>query len=64
MPTPPADVGPLLMPGTVIQYGDEAVTVGAVGCTGGERYYWLSFIDGAVAMLPADVVEVCDVVRR
>ena len=45
------------MPGERIDFQGEVVTVGAVGITGGERYYWLTHDDGAVSMMPADVVE-------
>lgn len=40
--------------GTVIKlYGK----VGAVGITGGERYYWLVNADGGVTMMPWFVIE-------
>lgn len=45
------------MPGTRIDYMGEQVTVGAVGITGGERYYWLTYDDGAVAMIPAIYID-------
>jgi hypothetical protein len=45
------------MPGDRIEYGGEPQTVGAVGVTGGERYYWLVAEDGSVSMLPWFVVE-------
>lgn len=45
------------MPGERIDFQGEVVTVGAVGITGCERYYWLTHDDGAVSMMPADVVE-------
>lgn len=41
----------------MIEYGGEKMVVGSVGVTGGERYYWLLAADGAVSMLPADVLE-------
>lgn len=48
----------LLMPGVRVWLYDQWWTVGAVGRTGGERYYWLRDEDGqSVAMLPAFVVE-------
>ena len=47
----------IVLPGERIKFNGEVVTVGAVGMTGGERYYWLTHDDGAVSMMPADVVE-------
>lgn len=47
----------ILMPGTQIEFCGEQVTVGAVGLTGGERYYWLTHPNGTVSMMPADAVE-------
>lgn len=45
---------PLGIPlGTETKWG----TIGAIGTTGGERYYWILDKDGGVAMLPASVVE-------
>jgi len=47
-----------IQPGTRIDYMGETVTVGAVGFTGGERYYWLTYDDGGtVLMIPATMVE-------
>lgn len=39
--------------GTMTEWG----RISAVGFTGGERYYWITDEDGAVAMMPADFVE-------
>lgn len=43
--------------GSPVYFGREKWTIGAVGVTGGERYYWLTDADGGVAMLPACSVE-------
>jgi len=51
------DGSSVIMPGRVIDYHGQRATVGAVGITGGERYYWLIFDDGSVAMLPAMEIE-------
>ena len=39
--------------GTKTQWGE----IGAVGLTGGERYYWMTDKHGCVSMMPATVVE-------
>jgi hypothetical protein len=51
-----AEAGAPLMPDSRVRYGDRWWRVGAVGVTGGERYYWL-VRRGEVAMLPWFVVE-------
>jgi len=47
----------LLFPGARIDRNGYAGTIGAVGFTGGERYYWLTLDDGGIAMLPAIALE-------
>ena len=51
---PPLDciVMPLAL-GTETEWG----TIGAVGITGGERYYWMVDKHEGVSMIPAFVVE-------
>jgi len=46
----------LIMPGSWAYYGGKRWIVGAVGITGGERYYWLR-LKGIVAMVPATMVS-------
>lgn len=50
-------VAPILSLGTRIKYGPGAAwTIGMVGLTGGERYYWLHR-GNEVAMVPAFILE-------
>lgn len=51
--TPNRDSEVPLRLGTETQWG----AIGAVGLTGGERYYWMVDKHGSVAMMPACVVE-------
>ena len=46
----------LIMPGSWAYYGGKRWRVGAVGITGGERYYWLH-LKGVVMMAPATMVS-------
>ncbi len=46
----------IIMPGEFANYCGQRWKVGAVGFTGGERYYWLTR-GGGVAMVPATMVE-------
>lgn len=46
------------MPDTILLDPDgKEWIVGAVGMTGGERYYWLVDEDDSVSMMPAPAVE-------
>jgi hypothetical protein len=49
--------GDIIMPGRVLDYHGREAKVGMVGSLGGERYYWLVFLDGSIAMLPATEIE-------
>jgi hypothetical protein len=45
-----------ILPGKWATYGGKRWRVGAVGMTGGERYYWLLDRTGSVAMVPGFMV--------
>jgi len=47
---------PLVMPGQYADYCGQRWKVGAVGVTGGERYYWLVRFS-LVLMAPATMVK-------
>ena len=48
-------LGPIVMPGQYANYCGQRWRVGAVGVTGGERYYWLTRWS-VVLMAPATMV--------
>lgn len=47
----------IILPGKWAVYGGRRWRVGAVGTTGGERYYWLISRDHTVAMVPGVMVS-------
>jgi hypothetical protein len=51
------DTAKIVMVGEKYDYHGRWARVGMVARLGGERYYWLVFDDGSVAMLPAMEIE-------
>jgi len=51
------DTAKIVMMGDKYDYHGRWAGVGMVARLGGDRYYWLVFDDGSVAMLPAMELE-------